>query len=157
MVTIKQITAAVNERCKVAMALAGYQDPRCSSLNTEKPKRPGCMTHISSQNTVGASGGYIRTVNVAIVFFPENPELPYDELKNMDDCLTRAFLNPIFVDGYRALPNSDGIRLALSLDNDVLGAEISYDFDVAEDEIRLDGESDEEMMELLLESMNEGE
>lgn len=154
MITIKQITTAVNQRCKTAMAMAGYQNPQCCSFNMEKPPRPGCMTHINSKAVADASGMFTRTVNVAILFFPENDKSPYEELKNMDDCLTRAFLNPLFVDGYCKLPNEAGIRITPEMEYDMLGAEVSYEFDIAEEEIALDT-SDEQDMEELIDSYKE--
>ncbi|MDO5548312.1 MAG: hypothetical protein Q4F79_07470 [Eubacteriales bacterium] len=157
MVTIRQITAAVNQRCKMAMALAGYQNPQCSSLNREEPPRPGCITNISSGATVQAGGMAVRTINVLIMFFPEDEESPYDELKNMDDCLTRAFLNPIFVDGYRVLPNDEGITVRVDVDHDILDVVVSYEFDLAEEEILLELVDEENIMETLQDAYCEGE
>lgn len=154
MVTTEQITAAINARCKTAMALAGYAEPRCSSLNTEGPKRPECITNISSHAAVEAGGWYKRVVSVLIMFFPEDEDAPYTEIKRMSDCLTRAFLNPIEVDGYRMLPNDAGITAEPDVDHDILDVTLSYEFELSEDEIALDT-SDEQDMEELRDSYKE--
>jgi hypothetical protein len=151
---MEQISAAVNARCKTAMQLAGYEKPSCSSLNTEGPKRPECITNINSYAATQAGGWVIRTMDVLILFFPENKDAPYAEIKKMSDCLTRAFLNPITVDGYQKLPNN-GITTETDVEHDILDVTFSYEFEIAEEEIALDCVEEEEM-EHLQESYEEG-
>lgn len=156
MVTMEEITAAVNARCKTAMRLAGYENPRCGSLNTEGAKRPECITNISSRAAVEAGGMFTRYIDVFVLFAPENEDAPYEELKRMSDCLTRAFLNPITVDGYRKLPNDQGINIVTDIDHDVLDMELTYEFDVAEEEVLLDEAFAVPEMEELRDKYREG-
>lgn len=147
MINNLNMTAAINARCKVAMQLAGYAEPRVVSADTENPMRPACQTMVIGTTSVEAGGMFSRKFGVVIAFYPENEHRPFQELKVMDDCMTQAFLNPIEVDGYRnVLPTEKGVTN--EIDHGCLLTAIEYEFPVAAEELAIDP-ADLEMMERL--------
>ena len=153
MVSMKNVVEAVNKRAKIAMALAGYKSPRCTSYNRESPDRPACRTMVDSGVQINPNGWFTRRFNVLIIFYPEDENKPHGELRVMDDCMVKAFCNPIdFRDdnGIRWVRNftEDGIDQEIS--NGCLLTVMSYEFDFDRDSVSLEPENYERMETLAM-------